>query len=154
MLIRFGLVDVFLWRPQQEISVCGWLTKVWVEQQPWMTELFDPAPVELLHSMLKAAVPLIHFNNPLFTPDLNQDWLETQHPVLSNLWSLQIHKLLVDCVRHQTHKAKKLYFSYCIPEIHSVSLTFLLKMKCLRDEEFCLFGFYWKIKEVIFSSVR
>lgn len=56
-----------LTRPWQEISVCGWLTKVWVEQQPWLTEFFDPAPTELLCSALRAAVPLIHCNNPLFT---------------------------------------------------------------------------------------
>ncbi|KAI9533016.1 hypothetical protein NQZ68_026569 [Dissostichus eleginoides] len=34
--------------------------KVWVEQQPWMTELFDPAPVELLRSTL----------SPSFTPTI------------------------------------------------------------------------------------
>ena len=62
-----------LTRPEQEISVFGWLTKVWIEQQPWLTELFDPAPEELLCSMLRAAVPLNDFNNPLFTPNFNQD---------------------------------------------------------------------------------
>lgn len=71
MLIRFSLVDAFLPGPLREISVCGWLTEAWVEQQPWLTDFFDPAPVELLCSTLRAAAPLIQLNNPLFTPDLN-----------------------------------------------------------------------------------
>lgn len=96
-----------LTRPEQEISVYGWLTKVWIEQQPWLTEFFDPAPAELLYSTLRAAVPLIHFNNPLFTADLNQDWLQ-HNTQFSLICGLQIHKLQVNCVSRQTLRAKTL----------------------------------------------
>lgn len=98
MLVSFSLDDSLVSRPREEISESGWFTEVEVEQQQQqqqlcLTDSFDPAPVELLCSVLRAAAPLIHFNNPPIHSRFKPRLTSTQQPFLSNLRSPQIHRL-------------------------------------------------------------
>lgn len=146
MLIRFSLADAFLSRPQQEISVCGWLTEVWVEQQPWLTDFFDPAPVELLCSTLRACSAPHSLQRSLIHTRLKPRLTGTQHPILSNLCSLQIHKPLVDCVSRQLHGVKTLGQCYCISQIPSLSQTLYFEVNASEEENVVVLAFNVKRK--------
>lgn len=136
-----------LTRPQPEISVCGWLTKVWIEQQPWLTGFFDPAPAELLRFDVESGSAPHSLQQSLIHTRLKLRLTRAQRPILSNLWSLQIHRLLVGCVSRQTHRAETLHPGYSVSQSRSfLSVTFYFKVKRLRNGRFCFIGFKRKIK--------